>query len=75
MSALLIKNMPPTLHERLRRRAVEHHRSMNREVIAILEKEIGAGQPAELPPPIKLRKPVDGAWIVKIIREARDSRP
>ncbi len=75
MSALLIKNMPTTLHERLRRRAAEHHRSMNREVIAILEKEIGAGQAAEPPPPIKLRKPVAGAWIVKLIREARDSRP
>jgi len=75
MSALLIKNMPTALHERLRRRASEHHRSMNREVIAILEKEIGAGQAANPPPPIKLKRPVNGEWIVKIIREARDSRP
>jgi len=74
MSALLIKNMPPTIHERLRRRAAEHHRSMNREVIAILERELDRSVPAELPPPVKSLKPVDHAWIVQTIRDARDGK-
>ncbi|MFH1039161.1 MAG: Arc family DNA-binding protein [PVC group bacterium] len=74
MPALLIKNLPPDLHERLRRCAAEHHRSMNREVIAILEKEIGARQPGELPPPVKGLKPVDGEWIAQVIRDARDGK-
>ena len=75
MAALLIKNLPPALHERLRTRAAVHHRSMNREVIAMLERELATESVRELPPPIKPRKPVAGEWIVNIIREARDSRP
>ena len=75
MAALLIKNMPPELHQRLRRCAAEHHRSMNREVIAILERELATKAAPDLPPPIKLRKPVDPDWIVDIIRDARDSNP
>lgn len=47
---------------------------MNREVIAILENEIGRSAGMELPPPVKSLKPVDGRWIVRIIREARDGR-
>ena len=74
MSALLIKNMPPVLHERLRRRATEHHRSMNREVIAILDRELGRPSTTELPPPIRLKKPVSGEWIAQIIRDARDGK-
>ncbi|OGV60159.1 MAG: hypothetical protein A2498_16080 [Lentisphaerae bacterium RIFOXYC12_FULL_60_16] len=73
MSALLIKNMPPTLHDRLRQRAAVHHRSMNGEVIAILERELERPVPAEVPPPVvKLDRPVSGEWIVQIIRDARD---
>ena len=75
MSALLIKNMPPIIHERLRRRAAEHHRSMNREVIAILERELDRPVAPELPPPVVgLDKPVSGEWIVQIIRDARDGK-
>jgi plasmid stability protein len=75
MAALLIKNLPPPLHERLRRRAAEHHRSMNREVIAILEKEIAGTAPDRLPLPVQPLVPVDGRWIVDAIRNDRDSRP
>ena len=74
MAALLIKNLPPSLHERLRARAAEHHRSMNREVIAILEKEIEATEPGRLPPPVKGRVQVDGRWIAQAIRDARDGK-
>ena len=74
MSALLIKNMPPPLHERLRQRAAAHHRSMNREVIAILERELERTAAAELPPPVKSLKPVDHEWIVQTIRDARDGK-
>ena len=74
MSALLIKNMPPALHERLRRRAAEHHRSMNREAIAILERELEKPAPTELPPPIKPLKPIPHEEIVQLIRDARDGK-
>lgn len=74
MSALLIKNMPPPLHERLRQRAAAHHRSMNREVIAILERELKTPSEKELPPPIKTLKPITQDEIVGMIRDARDGR-
>lgn len=74
MPAFLVKDLPPGLHERLRQEATRHHRSMNREVIAILEKELSAVRLSELPPPVKPLVPVDGRWIADAIRKARDSR-
>ena len=74
MSALLIKNMPPPLHERLRQRAVSHHRSMNREVISILERELESPAAMELPPPVKTLKAISGEWTVQVIRDARDGK-
>jgi hypothetical protein len=75
MSAFLAKDLPPVLHERLKQEAARHHRSMNREVITILEKELTAVRPVVLPPPVKPLVPVDGRWIADAIRKARDSRP
>ena len=74
MSALLIKNLPPPLHERLRQRAALHHRSMNREVIAILERELEKPVATELPPPVKPLKPISHEEIVQMIRDARDGK-
>ena len=74
MSALLIKNMPPPLHERLRQRAAVHHRSMNRDVISILERELDRSAVTELPPPVKTLKPIDHEWVVRVIRDARDGK-
>ena len=40
MKNLSIKNVPEMLHERLKRRAADNHRSLNGEVLAILEATI-----------------------------------
>lgn len=37
MSALLIRDLPPALHQWLRTEAQVHHRSANRHVIALLD--------------------------------------
>ncbi len=73
MPSFLIKNLPAAIHEQLRRRAAEQHRSMNREVIAILQRELTPT--AQLPPPVKLKEPIDSQTVVRIIRDGRDSRP
>ena len=72
MAALLIKSIPPEIHERLRFQAGRHHRSMNREVLAILEERLEALPVTEPPPPVKPLRPISGEAVVKIIRTMRD---
>jgi hypothetical protein len=47
---------------------------MNREVIAILERELDRPAGAELPPPVKTLKPISHEEIVQMIRNARDGK-
>jgi antitoxin FitA len=35
--SITLKNIPADLHRKLKRRAKEHHRSLNREIIATLQ--------------------------------------
>ena len=42
MPAITLKNVPLALYRRLRRQAVDHHRSLNREAILCLERSLGA---------------------------------
>ena len=37
MASMLIKNLPDDLHQALKQRAKRHHRSLNKEIIALLE--------------------------------------
>jgi len=73
--AIVVRDLPPAIHQRLKQEAERHHRSMNREIIAILEKELGATGSAPLPEPVQLKKAVDPRWIADMIREARDKNP
>jgi len=42
MGALVIKNLPAALHERLKARAARNHRSLTKEAIALLEEAVQA---------------------------------
>ena len=74
---LSIKNVPDEIAERLRRRAAASHRSMQGELMAILEEALS--EPRRLTPREVLEKvremgletPDEG---VRMIREDRDSR-
>lgn len=73
MPGLLIKDMPPGLHQKLKGVAAQHHRSMTKEALAILEKALDRiSSPSELPPPVKLNSPITGEWINKAKREGRE---
>ena len=74
MPAFLVKNLPPVLHERLRQEATRHHRSMNREVIAILEKELGGIVQTDVPCPVVPSRPLTAAWVRETTRQMRESR-
>jgi plasmid stability protein len=45
MPNLTLKSIPADLHERLRRRAALHGRSLNREIRQILEEAVGSRRP------------------------------
>jgi plasmid stability protein len=56
VSTLIVRNLPDELHEMLRRRARSHHRSVNKETVAVLEEALRLeSRPAKLSPPLKLR--------------------
>ena len=40
MSSITLKSLPPALHRALKSRAVRHKRSLNQEVIAVLEEAV-----------------------------------
>ena len=73
MTALLIKDMPPLLHTRLKQEAQKHHRSMTRHALAILESSLGPGRlrVEDLPPPLKSKFKPDSAWYDKAKRAGR----
>lgn len=72
MPAVVVRDMPVEMHRRLKSAALRHHRSMNREVLMIIEQTLEIPVVEELPPPVKTLKPISGDTIVKIIRNMRD---
>lgn len=57
MPTLVVKNLPEPLHEQLKAQAVEHRRSLSKEVIFVLEQGMLASRrraPMLLPPPYVL---------------------
>ena len=41
MATIVLKNIPADLHRELMKRTEEHHRSLNREILAILKSATG----------------------------------
>jgi plasmid stability protein len=58
-TTITVKNIPPELHERLKQSAALHHRSINSEVIVLIEENLSA----------KKRKPEDFLASAKVLRE------
>jgi plasmid stability protein len=71
MASLLIKNVPEELHRRLRERATRERRSVNNEVIVLIELALQAPTRATLPEPVPLRKPVDERTVLRARRAGR----
>lgn len=58
MASVLIKNLSDAMHQQLKLRAQRHHRSLNKELIALIEVALKSRSVEELPEPVKLRKPI-----------------
>ena len=74
---LSIQNVPDELVERLRRRAARHHRSLQGELMAIIEASIESNQPLtpeEVLAQVRrmgLRTSSESAQMIRVDRDAR----
>jgi hypothetical protein len=73
MSALLIRNLPPEVHERLRVLAQRNRRSLSEEAAHLLEEAIAARMPlaAQPPTPFAGTFPLSDEWLEKAKTEGR----
>ena len=71
MASILIKDIPLPLHERLREAAIRDHRSLNKEVISLLEAALDR-QAAILPAPLQTGFRLTPDWLERAIAEGRE---
>ena len=72
MPGLLVKDVPPPVHRKLKQRASRHRRSMMQEALVILEEALGSDEPAGAwPAPYKGSLPLTPS----LLRGARKGRP
>jgi hypothetical protein len=74
MSTIVIRNLPDELHARLKDQAERNRRSVNKEVVTLIERGLAPSRKApELGPPIKLKGgPLTPKEIESWIAEGRD---
>ena len=73
MTDLIIRRVPTKLHSMLKERAARNRRSMNQELLALLEEALIGGRraPAEPPEPFTGRFLIDDDWILAAREEGR----
>lgn len=71
MAAILLKNVPDQLHARLKQASVRNRRSMTQEAVCLLEEALHLRPAADLPAPIKPKKPFTQQWLSKAMRAGR----
>ncbi len=71
MPTLVIRDLSPEIHRLLKERAGQHHRSVNKEVITILEDSVTPSG-YTLPPPVKGAFPVTQDWLDEARRTGRE---
>lgn len=72
MPDLLIRNVPPELHARLKAAAAAHRRSLTQEAIQIIESNLlPMPPPHPLPTPIQLRHPTTTEETLRFIEDGQ----
>ena len=72
MPSLILRDMPVEVHQRLRDRAARHHRSMTKEALDILDRELSASSEIHLPEPIGMGAPIPVDVINRAVDEGRE---
>ena len=71
MPSLLIKNLPPDVHEWLKREAEKNRRSMTQQVIVLFEETMHRFRPVHFQRPLKTRTLLTREFLDKARREGR----
>lgn len=71
MPALLIKDIPPKVHEWLKREAERNRRSMTQQAIVVFEERMRRFQPVRFPSPVRTRTLLTAEFIDQAKREGR----
>lgn len=71
MPTLVIRDVSPDVHRQLKERARAHHRSLTKEVVAIIEESLSVSGEA-LPPLVRGAFPLTQEWLQAAIREGRE---
>jgi plasmid stability protein len=71
MPTLVIRDISPEIHRRLKERAAQHHRSLTKEVATILEDSLAASA-GTLPPLMRGTFPVTQDWLDEARRTGRE---
>ena len=74
MGTIVIRDLPADLHERLKAQAKRNHRSLTKEAIALIERQLTEPRAMpELPPPLRLKAgPLTTRQIEAAISKGRD---
>lgn len=73
MPNLLIRQMPDAIHRKIKERAARNQRSINKEILVLLEDALAqvATLPAEPPIPFKGLFKIDDTWLQEAKEEGR----
>lgn len=71
MASLLIKNIPENLRKKLKEQAELNHRSMNKQVVSILEQALERKGIGIFPAPVKAKVFITEKWLNKAKKEGR----
>lgn len=71
MASLLLKNIPEEIKKKLKKQAEVNHRSVNKQVVVILERALTGSAIGPLPPPVKTRTRLSAEWVVKATKWGR----
>lgn len=73
MTDLLIRQIPDHLHAKLKQSARDNRRSMNQEILLLLERSLGEEKPPSppLPQPLNGAFLIDDAWLLRARDEGR----
>lgn len=73
MPSIVIRNLEPVLHERLKQAARQHHRSMSKHIIVLLEKGVDEDScEFKFPEPFRAKKRLTQSFLDKAINEDRE---